>query len=251
MRAQLAARPDVVPYRRLMHTQDPEHIHEEIELMAPDFTTYIYEWGGRRMPRWRDFYLATDQTPHYEYLRTMLKVLQWHRTGDRWILKSPQHLEQLGPLMAAFPDAFVVFTHRDPVAVVQSAAMMGAYASRMNYTNADPGYHLQYWVERIRRLLLQSLRDRWLVPAEQALDVYFDRFLADQTGTVERIYDQAGLPMTPAAKDQMRAYLEANARTRQATVQFDLRADFGADPDRIRSEFEFYFDHVGVAVEVR
>ena len=251
LRSQLAARPDVVPLRRLMHTQDPEHIHEEIELMAPEFTTYIYEWGGRRMPRWRDFYLACDQTPHYAYMRTMLKVLQWHRAGERWILKSPQHLEQLGPLMDAFPDAFVVFTHRDPVAVVQSAAMMSAYASRMNYTDADPGYHLRYWFERIRRLLLQSLRDRHLVPAGQAMDVAFDEFMADELGTALRIYEAAGLKMTPAALGQMKDYLEANAQERRTIVRIDLRSDFGAEPDEMRREFDFYLDRIAVRPEVK
>ena len=251
LREAMRAAPDVVPLRRLMHTQDPEHVHEELELMAPEFSHYIFEWSGRRMPRWRDAYLAADQTPAYLYLRTMLKVLQLHRPGERWILKSPQHLEQLGPLMSAFPDATVVFTHRDPVAVVQSAAMMGAYAARMNYADANPGYHLRYWIDRIRRLLQQSLRDRHLVPEGQALDVHFDRCLADQAGTVESIYALAGLELTPAARAQMAAYLEHNARTREVTIQYDLREDFGADPDEIRREFEFYFDRVPVPVEVR
>jgi hypothetical protein len=239
------------PDGRLFHTTDPGHVHEELELMAPEFTTYIYEWGGRRMPRWRDNYLATDQTPFYRYMRTMLKVLQWHRAGERWILKCPQHLEQLGPLLSVFPDATVVFTHRDPVAVVQSAAWSSTYRSRMNYTNPDPGLHLRYWVDRVRRLLLQSLRDRHVVPAEQAIDVFFDQFLPDQIGTVERIYEFAGLPLTADARRQMGDYLEANAREREATLAFDLREDFGADPAEIRTEFEFYFDRLPVRVEVK
>jgi hypothetical protein len=219
--------------------------------MAPEFTTYIYEWGGRRMPRWRDNYLATDQTPFYRYMRTMLKVLQWHKHGERWILKCPQHLEQLGPLMSVFPDAKVVFTHRDPVAVVQSAAWSSTYRSRMNYTNPDPGLHLRYWTDRVRRLLLQSLRDRHMVPADQAFDVFFDRFLPDQMGTVEHIYEFAGLVLTQGARQQMSDYLEANAREREATLAFDLREDFGADPGEIRTEFEFYFDRLPVRVEIK
>jgi hypothetical protein len=251
LRRRTEAGAGITPYGRLFHTTDPEHVHEELELMAPQFTTYIYEWGGRRMPRWRDNYLATDQTPFYRYMRTMLKVLQWHRAGERWILKCPQHLEQLGPLMKVFPDATVVFTHRDPVAVVQSAAWSSTYRSRMNYTNPDPGLHLRYWVDRVRRLLLQSLRDRHVVPAEQAIDVFFDRFLPDQMGTVERIYEFAALPLTADARRQMGDYLEANAREREATLAFDLREDFGADPAEIRTEFEFYFDRLPVRAEVK
>ena len=52
------------------------------------------------------------------------------RGPRRWVLKSPQHLEQLGPLLATFPDATIAFTLRDPVAVLQSAITMLAYGDR-------------------------------------------------------------------------------------------------------------------------
>ena len=133
-------------------------------------------------PRWRDYYLAHDQTPHYAYLKTVLQILQWRRPGERWVLKSPQHLEQLGPLLATFPDATVVVTHRDPVSVVQSAATMMTYAARMNYRTPEPDYYLSYWTDRIRRLLEASLRDRHLVPADRCHDVLFHEFMADDAG---------------------------------------------------------------------
>ena len=85
------------PYMAAMHPMRPDHVHEELELQLPDFSSYQLEWVARA-PRWRDYYLAHDQTPHYAYLKTVLQILQWRRTGgERWVLKSPQHLEQLGP----------------------------------------------------------------------------------------------------------------------------------------------------------
>src|SRR5205823_2697032 len=113
----------LLPHLPAMHPMAPDHVHEEIELQLPDFASYELEWVAR-VPRWRDHYLAHDQTPHYRYMLRVLKILQWQRPGERWVLKSPQHLEQLGPLLAALPDATVVVTHRDPVSVVQSAATM-------------------------------------------------------------------------------------------------------------------------------
>ena len=69
-------------------------------------------------------YLSYDQRPHYEYLKTVLKALVWQHGPDRWILKSPQHMEHLPALIAAFPDATVALTHRDPVSVITSAITM-------------------------------------------------------------------------------------------------------------------------------
>ena len=84
-----------------------------------------------RVPGWRDFYLGLDQTRHYAYTKKVLQALTFLRGPRTWVLKSPQHSEQLGPLMATFPDATVAFTHRDPVAVIQSAVTMMAYSDRL------------------------------------------------------------------------------------------------------------------------
>ena len=84
------------PFVAAMHPMEPDHIHEELELMLPDFSSYNLEWVAR-CPRWRDHYLAHDQTPHYAYMKTVLQILQWYRPRERWVLKSPQHLENIGP----------------------------------------------------------------------------------------------------------------------------------------------------------
>lgn len=120
------------PFVAAMHPMEPDHVHEEIELMTPDFSSYNLEWVARA-PKWRDYYLSHDQTPHYEYAKTVLQIMQWYRPRERWVLKSPQHLEQIGPLMSTFPDASIVVTHRDPVAVVQSTITMVTYGARTAY----------------------------------------------------------------------------------------------------------------------
>ncbi|UCH30118.1 MAG: sulfotransferase, partial [Myxococcales bacterium] len=109
----------MVPYVAAMHPMNPDHVHEEIDLMGPDFSSYTFEWTGY-VPHYRDDYLKTDQTPHYAYMKRVLQILQHRDEGPTkpWVLKSPQHLEQLPALLATFPDATIVFTHRDPVAVI-------------------------------------------------------------------------------------------------------------------------------------
>src|SRR3970040_810943 len=71
---------------------DPDHIHEELELMGPDFASYNFEWLPHS-PRWRHHYYPPDQTPHYEYMRDVLRLIQWRRGPERkrWVLKCPQH----------------------------------------------------------------------------------------------------------------------------------------------------------------
>lgn len=237
------------PLIAVMHPMNPDHIHEELELQLPDFTSYNQEWVTRA-PRWRDYYLAHDQTPHYVYLRTVLKILQWYRPRERWVLKSPQHLEQLGPLLKAFPDATIVMTHRDPVSVIQSSATMLAYGARMNYTEARPEWYFEYWSDRIRGLLEASVRDRALLPSDRTIDVLFHEFMADDLAMVERIYEVAQLPMTKDARAQIQAYLESHQRGQSGQVVYDVRKDFGAEPSTVRAPFDFYRERFAVKVEV-
>lgn len=238
-----------VPLLAAMHPMSPDHIHEELELQLPDFASYNQEWVARA-PRWRDDYLARDQRPHYAYLKTGLQILQWVRPRERWVLKSPQHLEQLGPLVETFPDATFVVTHRDPVSVVQSAATMLAYGARLSYRDTRPEWYLEYWTDRVRRLLEASVRDRPRLPADRTVDVLFHEFMGADVATVERIYDEAGLPLTPQARSDIEGYLADHQRGKHGQIVYDLRADFGAEPSAVREGFGFYLDRFPVALEV-
>ena len=105
------------------------------------------------VPSYREWYKRTDQTASYDYLRVMLQVLQAERGGPRrWLLKSPQHLEQIPALMATFPDARVVRTHRDPVRVTASIMTLVAYGLRMNHGAIDPLEIGRVWSARAEDL---------------------------------------------------------------------------------------------------
>lgn len=199
------------PLLAAMHPMEPDHVHEENELMAPDFSNYNLEWVSRS-PKWRDAYLATDQTSAYAYMKTVLQILQWYRPRERWVLKSPQHLEQLGPLLSTFPDATIVVTHRDPVAVVQSTITMVCYVARTNYRTTRPEWYRDYWTDRIRRLLDASVRDRHRLPAGRTVDVLFHEYMADEMATLERVYACTGIELTPQARSEIEAYRTAHPR---------------------------------------
>ena len=227
-----------MPYFVRMHEMTVGHAHEEIQLLAMDFSSMLFETMAP-MPTWRDDYLRRDQTPHYEYLRLVLQVLQWLRGGERWVLKSPQHLEQLGPLLRAFPDATVVLCHRDPVAVTGSVATMLAYTARMASDRPDPTAIGRYWADRIDALLNACLRDRDGVPAGQCVDVRFPELLAGEQHVVERIYRAAGQPLTGEARTAMAAFLAAHPRGRHGTVVHDFAA-VGIDPEERRTALAAY-----------
>lgn len=246
--AATAAALDVVnaamPYFKRMHEMTPDEKHEEINLLAMDFSSMFFETMAP-MPTWRDYYLATDQTPAYEYLKRVLKVLQFLRGGDRWVLKSPQHLEQFGPLATVFPDATFVVTHRDPVSVTKSLTTMMTYLARLNLESVDPTVIGGYWADRLETMLQACVRDRDLLPAERSIDVLFYEFMADDVAMVERIYAIAGQPFTTDVRAAMDDFMETHPRGRHGGVVYDL-APFGLDADERRQALQFYVDRFGI-----
>ena len=226
------------PYFKRMHEMTVDHVHEEIQLLAMDFSTMLFE-SIIPLPRYRDWFKATDQTPSYRYLAQVLKVLQHLRGGERWVLKSPQHLEQFGPLMTAFPDATVVVTHRDPVAVTASMATMVAYAARTNLARPDPEAIGAYWAARVEDLLAACARDRELLPVAQSMDVRFDDFMADDVAMVERVYGLADQPFTEATREAMITYMAEHPRGRHGRVAQDLGV-LGLDEAERTSALGFY-----------
>ena len=218
--------------------------------MGPDFASYNFEWLAPS-PRWRDHYYASDQTPHYEYMRDVLKLLQWRKGPPRWVLKCPQHLEQLPVLNKVFPDATIVITHRDPVAVIRSAVTMLAYGQRVSRHRIDLPGLVEYWSDRVEHLLRACVRDRPQLPASQSIDVPFNAFMADDMGMVERIYACAGVELTDKARAEMRAFTDAHPRGKEGRMVYDLKGDFGVDPAALRERFSFYFDQFPVQAKVR
>ena len=134
-----------MPEFKRMHEMTVDHVHEEIQLLAIDFSTMLFETIAP-IPSWRDDYLARDQRPSYAYLKKILQALQWLRGGTRWVLKSPQHLEQFPALRDTFPDATFVVTHRDPVSVTASMLTMLAYSLRLGHDQVDLPWVGDYWV---------------------------------------------------------------------------------------------------------
>jgi hypothetical protein len=236
-----------LPYFNRMHEMTVDHTHEEIQLLAIDVSTMLFETTAP-MPLWRDHYLARDQRPSYAYLKKILQVLQWTRGGERWVLKSPQHLEQFPALVETFPDATFVVTHRDPVSVTASMVMMLAYTARLTRDRVDVTGIGSYWSDRLVRMLRRCADEREALPAERSIDVRFDEFMADDLAMVGRVYELAGQPLDERALAAMTAFVAEHPRGRHGTVVYDL-PEFGLDAAELRSTMAFYTERFGVTTE--
>jgi hypothetical protein len=230
----------VMPHFALMHEMTTDHVHEEIQLLANDVSTMLLETLSD-VPRWRDYYQAHDQTPHYEYMARQLKAMQFLRGGRRWLLKSPQHLEQVPVLDGVFPESIVVFTHRDPVPVALSMIAMITYSARMHRSPVPVEQIAGYWIARLEQMLNALVRDRDTLGPERSIDIRFDDFLANELGTAEQVYALAGEPFDEPARTAIADYLAGHQRGRLGNVETSCEM-FGLKEETLRERFAPYVE---------
>lgn len=227
-----------MPEFRRMHDMTVEHAHEEIQLLANDISGMLFE-TTYYVPSFTTHYKAHDQSASYAYVKRSLQAMQWLRGGTRWVLKSPQHLEQFPTLAAAFPDATFVVTHRDPVEVTLSMMTMICYATRMAVTQPDVAKLTGHWLNRIDDLLAGCIRDRDVLPAGQSIDVRFDDFMADERATLADIYRLADQPFGDDVRAAMTDFLTEHPRGRYGGVIYDA-ANLNLDPAALAERFRDY-----------
>lgn len=191
---------------------------------------------------WQDYDINYDQTPHYRYMETALKSLQWQRGPNRWVIKSPHYAEQLKPLLRTFPDAFFIFTYRDPIAIVKSMTRLISVAAQLHLRQVDVESIASYWIERIDILLRGLIQGREMVPAERGVDVHFDDFMDDNIRAVKQVYDKAEICLTDNEIGRMRKFIQDFESRAASRVSCDLQRDLGLNLNKVRKRFDFYYE---------
>ena len=153
---------------------------------------------------------------------------------DRWVLKTGAHMWGLEHLLRTYPDARIVFTHRDPVKSMTSYASLTALVRSMGSDEVDPIEIAADWTPRIETRA--RARDRGPqrgapIRTPRFYDMYFPDFVADQFAEVEKIYDALGLPMTGAGAERMRAFIADNPKGKHGIHRY-APEEFGVDRDR-------------------
>jgi hypothetical protein len=118
---------------------------------------------------------------------------------------------------------------------------MLAYGQRLSRKRVITENLLAYWSARVQHLLQACTNDRNKLPEEQSIDVPFHVLIQDDVGMVEKIYQKAGLAMTEQARAKLGRFVDDH-KDAYGRVVYDLKGQFGADPDELRESFNFYYD---------
>jgi hypothetical protein len=190
------------------------------------------------IPGYSGWLRRQDWAGAYRRHRRNLQLIGLHDAGQRWVLKNPSHLFALDALLAAYPDALVIQTHRGPRTAIASACSLAAHASEgwsTVFTGPVIGRsQLGLWARGLALFTAERARHD---PA-QFHDVRYEDLVADPFGTVEAVYQHFGLPLSGTAADAIRALTDASTRTRADGPghQYTLAA-FGLTGEEVDERF--------------
>lgn len=219
-----------------LHYMDAGEVEECWQLLRQSVTSISYE-SLAHIPTYSRWLAQQDWTPAYLRHRKNLQLIGLNDPGKRWVLKNPSHLFALDALMAAYPDALVIQTHRAPSTIIASMCSLAEHAT--------PGWSTTFIGDQIGRdqleLWSRGLREfsraRAKYDPAQFLDIDFADLRSDPMGTVERVYAALDTPMSDAARVAVTALdEESKAGARKPQHRYQL-ADYGLDEAMVEAAF--------------
>ncbi len=216
---------------------------ECVRITAGEFTSMIFSVQYRLPNYYRWLLYDADHAGAYRYHRIFLQHLQSGVPGQ-WLLKSPAHLWQLDALLAEYPDALIVQTHRDPLNVISSIAALTHHLRRMGSDESNIAECAAQSYEEIVVGLdrAMALRDSGAIPADRVIDVQFTDFMSDPWATIKAIYASLGRELSTEAATKMRDFLADHPGDggRGRYTWSDTGLDAGEVRDRVRAYQERY-----------
>ena len=193
------------------------------------------------VPSYETWLESRDLSGCYRWHRRFLQHLDWGNPTGHWVLKAPAHLFGIEALMAAYPDAGLVFTHRAPLEVVGSLASLTVALRSVFSDEVDPvatGAEMtRRWHDGLERAL--RARDAGVVPKGRVADVLYRDLMRDPFGVVRGLYDALDMEFTPEFDRRMRAWLAENPKDRRGRHRYSLD-EFGLDPDEETARYGAY-----------
>ena len=192
---------------------------ECVHLLAQDFKSLMFAVLSTT-PTYHDWLLFCDMRSAFEHRKRVLQILQSTNPG-RWVLKMPSDALFIRTLFETFPDAKVIWTHRDPYVALASSLSMRASSQAIFNKQPDRAYMrdrfpLQLALHLSRPLELSRERP------EAIYHAYYDDLVSDPLGEAQKIYRWLGDSLSPAAESGMRAWLDQNPQGRFGRHEYSL-----------------------------
>jgi hypothetical protein len=239
------------PQVAAVHPLGTFEVEEEIGLLQYGFSSQIFEIQAK-IPTFAEWLMNHSQQDAYEYMVQLMKIISWFRKDppDKpWVLKTPQHMQDLESLLHVFPGAKLICPHRDPIKAVGSICSTAWNAMVRDSDTLSPLWVGQEWLTKTERMLHKCLRVRAdMVAPENQYDIQYADITADWQQAMQGIYEFLDMPFTSEARVQMQEWLDSNRQHKHGAHKYSL-TDFGLDAETVDQRMAFYRKRFNIAYE--
>jgi hypothetical protein len=244
---QLAVFRMLSPEFNALHPVAVDAPEECTDITAHVFQSLRFE-STYRVPSYSGWLQRHGLLHAYRFHRRFLQHLDADLPGRRWILKSPDHVFALDDIRKVYPDARLVFIHRDPVRVLASVARLTEVLRRpfaRSVDRVEVGRDVSAsWVDGAQRMSALSARDN------SVLHLHYQQIIRSPLDAVRAVYLHCNLVLTDEAEAHMRRWLGTAVNVGRPWREYSL-AEFGLDPHLLRERFARYTDSFGIEIERR
>lgn len=248
---ELANVDQLMPGFKQMHPMGAEFPQECVAITAMDFRSMIFD-TQYRVPSYQHWLEhEADMAPALGWHKQFLQYLQGEHMNGRWVLKTPAHLWCMEALLAVYPDARIVQTHRDPLKVIASISSLMSMLRSLSSEHLDQHDIAKHFANTTAVGLDRGLAARrsGLLPEKQVYDLHFADLLRDPVAAMANIYHYFGLSLSDQAATAMQGFLSHNASDKHGTHRYAF-SDTGLDLAATRARFEDYQHYHQVPSEV-
>jgi len=220
-----------------IHYMDATTVEECWRLLRQTGKSNSYE-ALANVPRYTQWLQQQDWTDAYARHKQNLQLVGLNDPDKRWVLKNPSHMTALDALMTVYPDALVVYTHRDPVVCIASSCSLSAETTAghsTTYVGRTIGStQLDLWSRAYHAF--HDARARY--DSAQFIDVAFADLRDDPIGVARQVYEAFHLDWTPAAEAAI-AEIDRESKSGKAAPSHHYRLeDYGLTEAEVRSAFD-------------
>ena len=229
------------------HYEDADGPTECQFAMQLSFCAQIFD-STLHIPSYGDWFLhRASYLPAFKFHKQLLQLLQ-AENGGRWTLKNPWHPLYLNDLIAVYPDAQLVMTHRDPAEVVGSACSLIRLVRPMFSDVVDLRDIARQLMDTFDLMISRQNAFRDKYGESSILDIQYRDQLRDPTGEMRRIYAHFGEPLTPDAQAAMSQRLAANPQGKHGQHLYSLE-EFGLTAPEVRRHFRDYCERFEIPLK--
>jgi len=233
-----------IPDQGVAHNVTADSYEEDFFLLENDMAVLTF-WVGFAAYSYANAMLDWDMTEPYEFSKLQLKILNAQRSAKRWVLKCPWHIWNLDALMAVYPDAQIIFTHRDITKALASHCSLSAKMASKLKRSLDVNELGEFWLEYTRIGLERAMESRKKIPESQLYDVRLRDLMASPITVLQDIYAHFDLEFNAEIAGLLEERIAEKPTSQEGEHEYAIE-DFGLTDERVRETLKAYNERFGV-----